>query len=90
MSYSAGSVLPFAVRRQIVSSRPGFIASLRLLVLVWRKRARDRAELARMDYALLRDIGADRATVDLEVARAFWQAPLAAWRLAARARSRGR
>jgi uncharacterized protein YjiS (DUF1127 family) len=55
------------------SASGGFIEEVRLLLRTWRKRARDRQELALMGDQGLRDIRADRASVDLEVTRAFWQ-----------------
>jgi len=51
----------------------------RRIVAVWRKRTRDRAELAMLSERDMRDIGADRATVAFEASRRFWQRPLAAW-----------
>jgi uncharacterized protein YjiS (DUF1127 family) len=49
------------------------------IAAAWRKRARNRAELALLSERDLRDIGADGATVELEAGRHFWQRPLAAW-----------
>jgi uncharacterized protein YjiS (DUF1127 family) len=46
------------------------------LVRTWRKRARQRHELAQMGVRGLRDIGADQVTAELEVRRHFWQQPI--------------
>ncbi|HXP31562.1 MAG TPA: hypothetical protein VN832_10760 [Stellaceae bacterium] len=43
------------------------------VVRIWRKRARDRAALARMAELALRDLGVDPATVWHEARRPFWQ-----------------
>jgi uncharacterized protein YjiS (DUF1127 family) len=40
----------------------------------WRRLSKDRAELARMSDARLRDIGLSRADVLKEAARPFWDA----------------
>lgn len=42
----------------------------------WRQLSRDRAELARLSDACLRDIGLSRAEVMLESSRPFWDDPL--------------
>ncbi len=41
---------------------------------VWRRRARGRAELARMSERELHDIGLSRAAADHEVGKPFWRA----------------
>jgi uncharacterized protein YjiS (DUF1127 family) len=61
----------FPVRR--AAQQVDFIAGVRLLFRAWRKRARDRRELALMGERGLRDIAADQATIELEVPRPFWQ-----------------
>ena len=40
---------------------------------VWRKRNRDRNQLASLNDRLLRDIGLTRAEVDLEINKPFWK-----------------
>ena len=39
----------------------------------WRRRSRDRAELARFDERMLRDIGVTRADVWREINKPFWR-----------------
>jgi uncharacterized protein YjiS (DUF1127 family) len=87
-AYEHTAAFPIAGERRGLKSRVGLVQRLILLARAWHKRARDRAELARMGDLALRDIGFDKATVELEVGRAFWQTPLRAWRDAARARGR--
>ena len=50
------------------------------VVRIWRKRARDRAALARMADCALRDLGVDPAIVWREARRPFWRSAHAAWR----------
>lgn len=64
----------------------GLLQRAAVVLAAWRKRARIRAELARLDNAALGDVGIDRAIVDLEVKRSFWQKPIAEWRHQARGR----
>ncbi len=72
------------VRRQ--NLRLGLLQRAASVLAAWRKRARIRAELARLDAATLGDIALDRTIVDLEMRRPFWQKPLAEWRYQARGR----
>jgi uncharacterized protein YjiS (DUF1127 family) len=39
----------------------------------WRRRSRDRAELARFDDRMLRDIGVNRAEIWREINKPFWR-----------------
>ena len=39
----------------------------------WRQRARDRAELARLDYRMLQDIGITRADAEFLINKPFWR-----------------
>ncbi len=43
------------------------------LVLRWRRRARERRAMLRLDDHLLRDIGIDRMRVEQLAARPFWR-----------------
>ncbi len=43
------------------------------LVMVWRRRARDRRVLTQLDDRMLHDIGLTRADIDCEIAKPFWQ-----------------
>ncbi len=40
---------------------------------LWYERSRQRRHLARLDDRLLRDIGIDRATVEMEISKPFWR-----------------
>ncbi len=40
---------------------------------LWYERHRQRQYLARLDDRLLRDIGIDRATAELEISKPFWR-----------------
>ena len=44
------------------------------LVAVWRQRMRQRRQLARLDDALLKDIGLTRCDAEMESAKPFWRA----------------
>lgn len=46
---------------------------LRTLIAHWRRVARTRRALARLDYHALRDIGLTEIERDKEVARPFWR-----------------
>ena len=39
----------------------------------WQQRSRDRAELRRLDYRMLRDIGVTRGDVWREINKPFWR-----------------
>ena len=39
----------------------------------WRRRSRDRAELARFDDRMLRDIGVTRTEIWREISKPFWR-----------------
>jgi uncharacterized protein YjiS (DUF1127 family) len=67
-------LLPPRQRRAASASRlraasPGFAALWR----EWRRRARSRAELARLDDRMLRDIGVTRVEVLHEIGKPFWR-----------------
>jgi len=51
----------------------GLLMSASATLQVWYERNRQRRHLARLDDRLLRDIGLDRATVELEVMKPFWR-----------------
>jgi uncharacterized protein YjiS (DUF1127 family) len=51
----------------------GQMAAIFRLVGLWRRRARDRALLARFDDRMLRDIGLTPADVMHEINRPFWR-----------------
>ena len=42
-------------------------------LLTWHERARGRRQLGGLNNRLLRDIGIDRATAQIEADKAFWQ-----------------
>jgi uncharacterized protein YjiS (DUF1127 family) len=43
------------------------------LLREWRRRVRSRAELARLDERMLRDIGVTRAEIWFETSKPFWR-----------------
>lgn len=47
--------------------------SLGALFRLWRRRAREKAELARLDERALRDIGRTQAEVQRELDKPFWR-----------------
>ena len=51
-------------------------ASLSALFATWRKRARDRRELAQIDARSLREAGIDPGVADFEAAQPFWRKPM--------------
>ena len=56
--------------RAAPTARPSF----RQLLLLWRRRARERDELARMDARERRDIGVTDADVAMEISKPAWRA----------------
>lgn len=58
------------VSGQAVEGRFGDAAAA---LLLWRERARERAELARMDYFARQDIGVSEADIWREVRKAPWE-----------------
>ncbi len=53
---------------------PSLIKSLRLALVTWSTRRRERAMLARLDIHLLRDIGLDASTAAAEARKPGWRA----------------
>ena len=60
----------FPARSLRLLSAPELMA----LLAVWRHRARQRRQLARLDDALLKDIGLTRCDAETESAKPFWRA----------------
>ena len=58
-----------AVRRPLRKSLSRIVATLR----EWRQRSRERAELAKLDERMLRDIGVTRGDVWQEINKPFWR-----------------
>jgi uncharacterized protein YjiS (DUF1127 family) len=58
-----------AVRRPLRKALDRIVATLR----AWRQRSRERAELARLDDRMLRDIGVTRCDVWREINKPFWR-----------------
>ena len=58
-----------AVRRPLRKALDRIGATLR----AWRQRGRERAELARLDDRMLRDIGVPRCDVWREINKPFWR-----------------
>jgi uncharacterized protein YjiS (DUF1127 family) len=57
----------------IISQEPRWFARLRHRFALWRRRSRERAELARFDIRGLRDIGLTPAEADYEINKPFWR-----------------
>jgi uncharacterized protein YjiS (DUF1127 family) len=51
----------------------GFVEGVQTLFSTWRKRARERRELAEMGARGLRDIAVNHSTAGLEMRLPFWQ-----------------
>ncbi len=52
----------------------GRLAQVRAAVALWRRRARERSELAAMNAHDLQDIGISRAQAEFEIRKPFWRA----------------
>ena len=67
-------IAPQKVRRRALrlSLRQALSRTLAML-REWRRRSRDRAELARLDERMLRDIGISRGDVWREINKPFWR-----------------
>ena len=62
-----------ARRRAIGGSLGRALNVVRAMLQGWRKRSRERAELARLDDRMLRDIGITRGDVWREINKPFWR-----------------
>jgi len=63
-------VVPHHRKRRAAGALVGrFFATLRQ----WRRRARDRADLARLDDRMFRDIGITRADAEFLINKPFWR-----------------
>ena len=51
----------------------GLLSGARKRLGLWYERSHQRRDLARLDDRLLKDIGLDRATVEMEIAKPFWR-----------------
>ena len=49
------------------------LAAANRLLHRWRRRSRDRRELARLDHRALRDLGLSAAQVQYEASKPFWR-----------------
>ncbi|HUC65734.1 MAG TPA: DUF1127 domain-containing protein [Stellaceae bacterium] len=56
-----------------ISQGPSLLARARATLRSWRRRIRDRAELARFDERSLRDIGVSPAQARYEIDKPFWR-----------------
>ncbi len=52
----------------------GRLTQVRAAFALWRRRARERSELAAMNAHDLRDIGISRAEAEFEIRKPFWRA----------------
>lgn len=57
----------------IISQGSGLLARLRYRLAQWRRRSRERRELARFDIRDLRDIGLTSAEAAYEINKPFWR-----------------
>jgi uncharacterized protein YjiS (DUF1127 family) len=64
-----GRVRHHTLRRTLTDATDGVLATLR----EWRRRARDRAQLARLDDRMLKDIGLTRADAQFLSDKPFWR-----------------
>jgi uncharacterized protein YjiS (DUF1127 family) len=55
------------------AARDSAAARLKGLLALWRRRVRQRRELARLDADALKDVGLDCEAVRRECAKMFWQ-----------------
>ena len=62
-----------ARRRAIGRSLRRALNSVRATMQRWRQRSRERAQLARLDDRMLRDIGVTRGDVWQEINKPFWR-----------------
>lgn len=53
---------------------PGLWAAAVALCRTWRRRVRDRRELAKLDYRMQRDIGVTPNEIAREIGKPFWRA----------------
>jgi len=58
----------------INSHEPTILARLGRTLRLWRRRLRDRGELAQFDGRMLHDLGLTRADAQFEVSKPFWRA----------------
>jgi uncharacterized protein YjiS (DUF1127 family) len=66
-------IAPPRVRRRAMRPSLGQVLSRVFAALhEWRRRSRDRAELARFDERMLRDIGITRVEIWREINQPFW------------------
>jgi len=69
----AGTTSQTLTNCHVYRPRRDAAARLRALLRVWRGRVQQRAELTRLDFAGLRDIGLSAADANREAAKWFWQ-----------------
>jgi uncharacterized protein YjiS (DUF1127 family) len=66
-------VSPNARRRGLAPRLRQGLSSVGALLQEWRRRGRSRAELAKLDDRMLRDIGITRGDVWREINKPFWR-----------------
>ena len=66
-------IVPQRVRRRAMPSLREAPSRIFAALQEWRRRCRDRAELARFDERMLSDIGITRADVWREINKPFWR-----------------
>lgn len=69
------SVLGFQAPSDVSSSEPatGLIARAKLVIAMWRARAKERSQLVGLDERMLRDIGLTKAELWKETNKVFWR-----------------
>ena len=53
--------------------RAGFVVGLAGLLATWRRRTRERTELAQLDHRVLRDLGISASEIAYEANKPFWR-----------------
>jgi len=51
----------------------GTFTAFNQILATWRRRARERQELARLDQRTLRDLGLNRGDIQFEASKPFWR-----------------
>ena len=64
---------PLAPRHTSLAMAGGAWAQLRATLRLWRRRSRERAQLARFTDLDLHDIGVSRCDAEMELSKPFWR-----------------
>lgn len=52
----------------------GAFAAFNMILATWRRRAKERRELANLDHRMVHDLGISRAQIQFEANKPFWRA----------------